>query len=61
SGVRGKLAEMLGVLGCTLVGDEGVGIALDGQAFATNELALSEEDLTALGDHVEMFLAALEG
>lgn len=58
-GVRGRLAEMLGFLGCKLIDGEGVGFVLDAAAFQTNKLELIEDDLTKLQAHVDTFLAQL--
>jgi NAD(P)H-dependent FMN reductase len=54
---RKKLSELLTYIGTDLFLGEGTGIALNGQAFATETLILSEDDLQKLHSQIVDFLA----
>jgi NAD(P)H-dependent FMN reductase len=54
---RKKLSELLTYVGADLFLGEGTGIALNGQAFATETLILSEDDLQKLHSQIVDFLA----
>lgn len=54
---RKKLSELLTYIGTDLFLGEGTGIALNGQAFATETLILSEDDLQKLHSQIVGFLA----
>lgn len=57
--VRDKLAELLEAMGMELVGDEGVGFAVQPEAWTTDVLELSDEQLEELGELVDEFVEAL--
>ena len=54
---RKKLSELLSYIGTDLFFGEGTGIALNGQAFATETLILSEDNLQKLHSQIVDFLA----
>ena len=54
---RKKLSELLTYIGTDLFFGEGTGIALNGQAFATETLILSKDDLQKLHSQVLEFLS----
>lgn len=61
SGVRDNLSKLLQMIRMQLVGGEGTGIALSGEAFMTGKAALTDENIAALAAQVDSFLAALAG
>lgn len=59
SGVRGNLAKLMEMMRMTLIGGEGTGVALDGEAFMTGRAEFTEENIETLKKQVEEFLAAV--
>ena len=59
-GVRSNLAALLTMMRMTLIGGEGTGIALDGEAFMTGNATFSGESIEALKAQADEFLKALE-
>ena len=57
---RKKLAELLKFTGVQLYDEEGCGLALDGNAFSTDALVLSDETRDALKIRVDAFLKFLD-
>lgn len=61
SGVRASLSKLLEMMQMKVIGGEGTGIALGGEAFMTGKAAFTEENLSALKAQADEFLAELEG
>jgi len=59
AGVRKNLSSLLEIMSMKVVGGMGTGVALDGEAFRTNRLLLSEKDREGLKEQLELFLSAL--
>ena len=59
AGVRKQLSALLEVMSMKLVGGQGYGIPLDAEAFRSNVLNLSEENLAAVRAQAEEFLEAI--
>lgn len=60
TGARRKLEELCAAMGIDLMREPQVGIALDREAFTSDELKLTEEDLAALRAQAEAFLKYLD-
>ena len=58
-GVRKQLAELLEIMSMKLIGGIGSGVVLDGQAFSSGILSLSELDREIVKKQAEEFLAAI--
>ena len=56
---RKKLAELLGFMGAELFKDEGCGVALGGDSFASDKLIVSDEARKAIQEQVDGFLALI--
>ncbi|MBQ9396666.1 MAG: NAD(P)H-dependent oxidoreductase [Proteobacteria bacterium] len=54
---RKKLAELLGFIGVQLFQEDGCGVALGGDSFASDKLIISDEARSALRAQVDGFLA----
>ena len=59
AGVRKHLSTLLQGMSMKVVGGVGTGVSLDGEAFRTEELILSEENKQELQAQMEAFLEAL--
>ena len=59
AGVRGILSGLLTSMRMDLIVGEGVGISLSGDAFATGEYTFTEENIAALKQQADAFLAQL--
>ncbi len=59
-GAREKLTELLGFMKLELLPEVQTGISLGAEAFASNELVLTEQENDALAAQAEMFLKFLE-
>ena len=57
--VRAKLKELLQFMQADLMDEWETGVALDGSAFGTNVLNLSEEDKASLQKQADLFLKFL--
>ena len=57
AGVRKNLSGLLEVMSMKLVGGTGTGISLDGEAFATDKLTLSDKSREELMAQMELLLA----
>lgn len=57
--VRSALKDLAQTVSASLVYDDGVGVSLDGAAFASDVLSLSDGLRLSLADQAEAFLAAL--
>ena len=60
AGVRGSLAWLLEMMRMNLIGKEGTGISLSGEAFMTGKYTFTEDDLARLRNQADAFLEALE-
>lgn len=58
AGVRKNLSGLLEIMSMKVIGGMGTGIALDGEAFQTDKLTLSEKSEAELNAQIEQFLAA---
>ena len=59
AGVRKHLRALLEIMSMGVVGGEGTGIVLDGEAWGTNVLTLSDENRAALNAQADQLLAKL--
>ena len=59
AGARKNLSALLEVMSMKLVAGVGTGVSLNEEMFASGELTLSEENLTALKKQMEVFLDAI--
>jgi len=59
AGVRRNLSALLEVMAMKLVGGMGTGVVLDGEAFQTGILTLTEENLAAIQSQADAFADAL--
>ena len=59
AGVRKQLSALLEVMSMKLIGGQGCGVSLDAEAFQSDVLKLSEEDLAAIQAQAEAFLDAI--
>ena len=58
-GVRSNLAKLMEMMRMTLIGGEGTGIALDGEAFMTGKVTFTEENIDSLRKQADEFLKAI--
>ncbi len=59
SGVRKNLSALLEFMSMELISDTGTGVSLDGEAFRSGKLNLSEEQRAELARQTEAFLLAI--
>ena len=59
AGVRKNLSGLLEVMAMKVIGGMGTGLSLDGEAFRTGQLTISEQSGEELKAQVELFLSAL--
>ncbi len=57
--VRADLVRLLKFMRMEVIADEGTGIALDGAAFASDQLTISEDSAKTLQNQADTFLKAL--
>ena len=56
AGMRKNLKSLLEFIKMEVIADEGTGIAVNSDAFATDKVIFTEEQLVALSNQVELFL-----
>lgn len=59
SGVRASLAKLLEMMRMNLVGGEGTGISLSGEAFMTGKYTFTEENITQLKKQADVLLETM--
>ena len=59
AGMRKNLKELLEFIKMTIIGAEGTGIAVNADAFSTDKVIFTDEQLSALSKQVETFLAEI--
>lgn len=59
AGVRKNLSSLLEIMSMKVIGGMGTGIVLDGEAFQTGKLTLSDKNKEELKAQIELFLTAL--
>ena len=59
AGVRKNLSSLLEIMSMKVIGGMGTGVALDGEAFQTGKLTISEKNREELKAQTELFLTAL--
>ena len=59
AGARKNLSALAHSMSMNLIGGEGSGISLDGTAWSTDVLTLSEQDIQMLEKQIELFIASV--